>query len=196
MTTDDMWSQIPDLQRYPEPLPTFGVLLKRYRLAADLTQARLAERAKLSARGISDLERGERHQPRRDTVRLLADALELSPAARSTFQAASLATTNSPVPATFPSCNLSVPSTRSPRQETEVAAVVAGLKRNDVWLLTLTGVGGVGKTCLAQEVGLKLLRRYAARVWQVELASLRDTDLMAEAIAEVLGLEDVGDVSW
>jgi hypothetical protein len=39
----------------------------------------------MSARGISDLERGARRHPRRETVRLLADALGLTDAARSTF---------------------------------------------------------------------------------------------------------------
>ena len=59
-----------------EPSP-FGVLLQRYRRAAGLTQGALAERAGLSVRGISDLERGLRRTPQRETVRLLADALGL-----------------------------------------------------------------------------------------------------------------------
>ena len=42
---------------------TFGQLLKRYRTAAGLTQEALAERAGLSARGISDMERGLRRAP-------------------------------------------------------------------------------------------------------------------------------------
>jgi tetratricopeptide (TPR) repeat protein len=42
----------------------------------------------LSARAISDLERGVKHTPRYDTVRLLADALQLSAEERATFMAA------------------------------------------------------------------------------------------------------------
>src|SRR5690348_1024991 len=56
---------------------TFGSLLRRYRLAAGLTQEELAERARLSVRAVSDLERGARRAPYRDTVQQLADALEL-----------------------------------------------------------------------------------------------------------------------
>lgn len=41
-------------------LSSFGELLRRYREVADLTQEALAERAHLSVRGISDLERGAR----------------------------------------------------------------------------------------------------------------------------------------
>ncbi|HEV2457233.1 MAG TPA: AAA family ATPase [Ktedonobacterales bacterium] len=61
----------------------FGCLLKRHRLAADLTQEALAERAGLSVRAISDLERGVNRTPQADTLRLLAGALRLSPADRS-----------------------------------------------------------------------------------------------------------------
>jgi predicted ATPase/class 3 adenylate cyclase len=67
---------------------SFGYLLRRYRLAALLTQEQLAERAHLSYRTISDLERGAKHTPRRDTVLLLAEALELSSQARATLIAA------------------------------------------------------------------------------------------------------------
>ena len=52
--------------------------LRRHRMAAALSQEELAARAGLSARGISDLERGARMAPRLETVRLLADALGLS----------------------------------------------------------------------------------------------------------------------
>src|SRR5215216_5060835 len=58
----------------------FGELLRRLRVAAGLTQEALAERAGLSARGVSDLERGVRSAPRRDTLRLLIEALALGPA--------------------------------------------------------------------------------------------------------------------
>src|SRR5215204_1510221 len=57
---------------------SFGTRLRRLREAAGLTQEELAERAGLSAKGISDLERGERPRPYPHTVRSLADALKLS----------------------------------------------------------------------------------------------------------------------
>jgi tetratricopeptide (TPR) repeat protein/transcriptional regulator with XRE-family HTH domain len=65
---------------------TFGDLLRRYRLAAGLTQEELAARAGLSLRGISDLERGARRAPRRDTVQLLSEALHLSEAEQSLLE--------------------------------------------------------------------------------------------------------------
>ena len=60
----------------------FGEVLRRYRTAAAFSQEELAERAGLSARGISDLERGVRQAPRLETIRLLADALGLTPPER------------------------------------------------------------------------------------------------------------------
>jgi LuxR family maltose regulon positive regulatory protein len=57
--------------------PAFGELLRRFRLAAGLSQEALAARARLSARAISDLERGARRLPYRETVRQLATALDL-----------------------------------------------------------------------------------------------------------------------
>jgi transcriptional regulator with XRE-family HTH domain len=67
---------------------SFGDLLRRYRLAAGLTQEELAELAGLSVRGLSDLERGARRAPRRETVQLLAEALQLSAAERTRIEAA------------------------------------------------------------------------------------------------------------
>jgi predicted ATPase/class 3 adenylate cyclase len=60
-----------------ESKTSFGDLLRQLRSAAALSQEALAERAGLSKRGISDLERGARQAPRLETVRLLADALTL-----------------------------------------------------------------------------------------------------------------------
>src|SRR5712691_12958955 len=57
---------------------SFGALLKRYRLAAGLSQEARAARASLSARTISDLERGIHGTPRTDTLELLTGALALS----------------------------------------------------------------------------------------------------------------------
>src|SRR5438876_9003639 len=57
--------------------PAFGELLRQHRLAAGLTQERLAARARLSAHGIQKLEHGTT-RPYRATVQRLALALELS----------------------------------------------------------------------------------------------------------------------
>jgi transcriptional regulator with XRE-family HTH domain/tetratricopeptide (TPR) repeat protein len=56
---------------------SFGEVLRRLRTRAGLTQEDLAERAKIAARTISDLERGQATMPHRSTVRRLASGLDL-----------------------------------------------------------------------------------------------------------------------
>jgi len=65
----------------------FGELLRRYRVAAGLTQQELAERAGLSVRGLSDLERGLRRRPHADTARRIAEVLALDPDNKATLLA-------------------------------------------------------------------------------------------------------------
>jgi non-specific serine/threonine protein kinase len=57
-------------------------------------------------------------------------------------------------------------------------------------LLTLTGVGGSGKTRLALEVARDLLEAYPNGVWLVELAPLSEGELVPKAVAEALGVPE------
>ena len=68
----------------------FGSLLRRYRLAAGLSQEALAERARISPQGIGALERGDRRTPQRETLTLLTKALALSAEQRRGFEAAAV----------------------------------------------------------------------------------------------------------
>jgi transcriptional regulator with XRE-family HTH domain len=68
----------------------FGRLLRQLRAEALLTQEELAEAAGLSARSVSDLERGINRTARKDTAVLLAGALNLAEPVRSLFVAAAL----------------------------------------------------------------------------------------------------------
>src|SRR5579862_9068637 len=68
---------------------TFAAMLRRYRRALRLTQEELAERAGLSVNAVSALERSVNVAPRKDTVEMLADALQLPDADRAAFEAAS-----------------------------------------------------------------------------------------------------------
>src|SRR5580765_3108526 len=71
----------------PVRIGTLGETLRNHRRAAGLTQEELAERAGISPRSISGLERGDGVTPRRDTVALLARALDLVGADRAAFEA-------------------------------------------------------------------------------------------------------------
>ena len=57
-------------------------------------------------------------------------------------------------------------------------------------LVTLTGVGGVGKTRLAVRAAAELRRAFRDGVWLVRLDQLRDEALVTQAVANTLGLQD------
>src|SRR5260370_29398884 len=56
-------------------------------------------------------------------------------------------------------------------------------------LVTLTGVGGIGKTTLGLEVARLLLPEFADGIWVAELGPLSDPDLVFVTVATALGLE-------
>jgi predicted ATPase len=57
-------------------------------------------------------------------------------------------------------------------------------------LVTLTGVGGVGKTWLALHVGADTLDRYIDGVWLVALAKVREPGMVPSAVAGVLSVPE------
>ena len=185
----------------------FGELLRDHRRAADLTQEELAERAGISPRSISDLERGGAHVPRRDTVGLIARALGLTGSEREAFESlverrrrrgysqpehelasrahAEARFAPTPVPRKH---NLPRALTSFIGREPELAElgpILAGAP-----LLTLVGPGGVGKTRLAEELVRTHATDYADGCWVVELAGLADPALLPGAVAAAVGLRD------
>jgi predicted ATPase/class 3 adenylate cyclase len=71
-------------------------------------------------------------------------------------------------------------------RDAEVAEVAAALRTHR--LVTLTGVGGVGKTRLAVEVAGQLADEFPEGVWLFELAAVTDPAAVPDAVAAVLGI--------
>src|SRR6266851_9293332 len=137
-------------------LPPFGALLKRYRLTAGLTQEALAERAGLSARAVSDLERDAARLPRLDSLALLADALALTAAQRGTLQAAAHQVDAALVMDRADQARaLPVPLSSFVGRERELEELAMLLKQT-ARLVTLTGPAGAGKTLLALEAARRV----------------------------------------
>src|SRR5215216_4419548 len=84
--------------------------------------------------------------------------------------------------------NLPAPKSSFVGRETELRNVKRDLAMTR--LLTLTGAGGCGKTRLALEVSRELIGAYPDGVWLVELAPLSEGDLVAHAVASVLGVQE------
>ncbi len=169
----------------------FGDLLRKHRIAANLTQEALAERAGLSTRGISDLERGARTHPYRETLGMLVSALALSGAERAAFVRAAQrpGRPNAAIRERGERPRLPEPLNRLIGREQELAAVGALLGDESVRLVTMTGTGGVGKTRLALAAAAAASGVFADGAVFVDLASLRDPDRVPERIAATLGLE-------
>ncbi len=177
----------------------FGVLLRRYRMVAGLTQEELAERARLSFVSVGALERGDRRTPRFSTVKLLADALGLAPeerarllaAARPEGPLAAAPPATGPPRTNVPSPSLDALPNNLPQiltsfigRETEIAEITALIESHR--LVTIVGSGGVGKTRTSLQVAANLLDGSGDGVWFIDLVPLASGDHIPSTVARAL----------
>lgn len=182
----------------PRPAEMVGDLLRLHRVDLGLTQEDLAERAAISTRTVSDIERGLRFSVYRETARRLADALELHGLDRTAFESAARRT---PPQTRRPSrrakapgamgLNLPSPLTRVIGRDNELASIVAMLRSKSVRVLTIIGAGGIGKTRLAIEAANQLRSAFADGTYFVPLAVTRDAAFVPSLIAREIGLESI-----
>ena len=84
--------------------------------------------------------------------------------------------------------NLRAATTSFIGRESEAAELHTAVKAQAHRLVTLTGVGGVGKTRLALEVAARLADEFPDGVWFFELAAVTDPVAVPDAVAAVLGI--------
>ena len=191
--------------------------LRSLRERAGLSQEELAERSGLTPHAISALERGVRRRPYPHTVRSLADGLGLDATDRAALVAAVPSRSGrgtgaeTPGPSaldrepTEPTSMHDAPDAPRPRalpvpltslvgREPAVAEVTA-LLTSGTRLVTLTGLGGVGKTRLALAAAEEVRGHFADDVAWVPLAALTEPDLVVPAVGRAVGLShiEVGD---
>jgi predicted ATPase/DNA-binding XRE family transcriptional regulator len=171
----------------PTSVTDLGLLLRRHRREAGLTQEELAERAGISARAVSDIERGLRTTVYRDTADRLSKALALDELERAELLRASR---RSPVqePLRLPPLP-PTPFQGRDQQLEELDDLVLGRSPG---LVTLTGPPGVGKSRLALELAHRLAPRLSG-AWFVPLAPVGTAGAVPSAVLRVLELPDAGD---
>jgi predicted ATPase/class 3 adenylate cyclase len=85
------------------------------------------------------------------------------------------------------STNLPLQVTTFVGRDRDIAEVIDALAQSRV--VTLIGVGGVGKTRLAVQTAAELLPRYRDGVWLCELGPLSDSDQVPDVVAAALGVQ-------
>jgi predicted ATPase/DNA-binding XRE family transcriptional regulator len=166
-----------------------GRLLRHHREQARLTQEELADRAGVSARTISDIERGVRTRAYTDTAVRLSVALSLTDTDRAAFLNAARG------PKALPGGEHRV--SRIPRpitsligREREVGKLLTALNTDQKRLVSITGLGGVGKTRLALAVAAELEVPFEGRVYHLPIPANQDPQLLIAALARTLGVPE------
>jgi predicted ATPase len=136
----------------------------------------------------------------RDAYRHFRTARELGRLVRddlATLLSEQFAAAQHPATATAP------PSSRGPRplpvdltslvgRDGDIDEVAGLVERSDVRLVTLTGLGGIGKSRLAVAVGERLADRFGSRTAFVPLAAVSDPALVLVGLARAVGVELAG----
>ena len=184
----------------------FGPWLKRLRAQRDLTQEALAEEVNCSVQSIRFFESGRR-RPSRAMAEHLARVLAVPAAEMDAFMTSARA----PLPQDAPAA----PTPKAPAPETaarpvapdllaagplmgrksEVAALTRLLVEERRRLVTLTGMGGMGKTHLALHLAHRLQPEFVDGALFISLASMTRVDELPNAIARALGVSLPGRAS-
>jgi tetratricopeptide (TPR) repeat protein/transcriptional regulator with XRE-family HTH domain len=152
-----------------EPPVTFAALLRKLRAEAQLTQEELAEASGVRPRSISDLERGVASSPQRETVRRLADALDLTGLVRAQFEAIARGRAVPPATDAAGAGGAAVATRTLPRdvasftgrqREMEQLAEAAAGAGGVVGIHAIGGMAGVGKTAFAVHAAHRLSDRF------------------------------------
>jgi tetratricopeptide (TPR) repeat protein/transcriptional regulator with XRE-family HTH domain len=160
-----------------EPPVTLAGLLRKLRADARLTQEQLAEAASLSPRAVSDLERGINLTARKETARLLADALGLTGTIRTQFEAVARGRATLAAAASHPSVSRPAAAVtaagatrtlprdiasftgRQPELQRLVGTAASG---GVVGIHAIGGMAGVGKTAFAVHAAHRLAPYFPA----------------------------------
>jgi tetratricopeptide (TPR) repeat protein/transcriptional regulator with XRE-family HTH domain len=198
-----------------------GMLLRRHRMAAGLTQEELAKRSGLSVRAISDIERGRTAGPYSRSVRMLAEALRLPDHVREQLQRAARPAEDGQLPGQTASPHghggpapqpVVVPFWPVPRQlpgavrhfvgRADELAALSGLMdqagkdpSGTVVVAAIGGTAGVGKTALAVHWAHQAAGRFPDGQLYVNLRGFDPCGVPATSAEAIRGFLDALDVA-
>ena len=143
----------------------FADVLRTLRTRARLTQQELADAAGLSLRTVSNLERGAAASPRKETTRLLGDALGLIGAERERFETAARGQSQPSMPpaaAALRSLPRDITGFTGRERELEQLTKAVLTAGGVVGIHAIGGMAGVGKTAFAVHAAYRLSGQFPA----------------------------------
>lgn len=164
---------------------SLGQQVRLYREARGWTRKELAHQVGCAVVTLQKVERDER-RPSVELLHLLAQALHLTPTATT-------ALTTLLQPAATEASAVRPGSAPIIGRTTELHRIGQLLTTGQTRLLTLTGPGGVGKTCLATAAVGAFGAHFRDGAYSVELAALQHPDLVVHTLARAVGLTDGGE---
>jgi predicted ATPase/DNA-binding XRE family transcriptional regulator len=165
---------------------SFGALLRRLRLEAELSQEHLAEKARISVSAISAYERGIHAAPHRDTVALLGDSLALTGTVREEFELAARRgpRRTSNVRGDGRVDNLPLQTTTLLGRDFDILQIEDLVRKHR--LVTVSGTAGIGKTRAATHAAQRLSETFRDGVAFVGFGSTLEEALVISEVARTL----------
>jgi predicted ATPase/DNA-binding XRE family transcriptional regulator/Tfp pilus assembly protein PilF len=177
------------IDKEPED-PSFGEWLRQRRRMLDLTQQALADQVGCTRITLRRIESGGR-KPSKELALILLEKLGAPQVEREPWLRFARGLSGFPERsvdsfANKPRTNLPTSLTSFIGREKELDEITKLIAKNR--LVTLTGVGGIGKTRLSIQVASGLFNERPNGTWLVELAPLSDPALVPHTITSTLGL--------
>lgn len=174
----------------PESI-SFGTWLRQQRRAFDLTQKAFADQVGCAEITVRRMEADE-YKPSNELALVLFEKLGVPEYQRPQWVRfarglAEYPNNSTPSPVREQKTNVPLPLTSFIGREKDVERIQHRLAEHR--LVTLVGVGGIGKTRLSQQVGNQLINKYANGVWLVEFAAINDPVLVPQSVATVFGIQ-------